>query len=433
MNKKIGLKDAISIGIGGMVGGGIFAVLGLAVSLAKGGTPVAFLFAGIIALLTAYSYAKLSKKYPENGGTVRFVHQQYGNGIFAGGINNLLWISYIVMLALYSSAFGSYGAELISITGTKAIDTRIFQSSIILIALSINYLSVKLVGEIESVAVVLKLIILVGFIGIGFYGFSVHPENLKQLSPNNWENPFLILSGGMVIFVAYEGFELIANSISDLKNKEKNTEKAYFGAVGFVVILYILIAIVTVGALPFEEIADAKDYVLAKAAEPTLGQIGFTIITITALISTFSAINATVLGSGRVNYDIAQDKELPQYFCHKFWGKPIGLLVTAILSIVLVNSFNLESISTAGSAGFLLIFAIVNFIGFKKHTELQSKKWIHLVATTLCTLAFITLLIQQYSDNKIGVLTALAIIAFCFLLEFVYKKTLPNKDLKIKH
>ena len=106
VEKKIGLKDAISIGIGGMVGGGIFAVLGLAVSLAKGATPVAFLWAGIIAMLTAYSYAKLSKKYPENGGTVKFVHQQFGSGIFAGGINNLLWVSYIVMLALYASAFG---------------------------------------------------------------------------------------------------------------------------------------------------------------------------------------------------------------------------------------------------------------------------------------------------------------------------------------
>lgn len=426
MNEKISLKDAISIGIGGMVGGGIFAVLGLAVSLAKGGTPVAFLFAGLIALLTAYSYAKLSKKYPENGGTVRFVQQQYGNGIFAGGINNLLWVSYIVMLALYASAFGSYGAEMISITGNKEIDVRIFQSAIILIALFINYLSVKLVGEIESIAVVIKLIILIGFIGVGFYGFSIHPENLGQLAPSNWENPMLILSGGMVIFVAYEGFELIANSISDLKNKEKNTEKAYFGAVGFVVILYILIAIVTVGALPFKEIANAQDYVLAKAAKPTLGQIGFTIITITALISTFSAINATVLGSGRVNYDIAEDKELPQYFTHKFWGKPIGLLITAILSITLVNSFNLQSISTAGSAGFLLIFAIVNFIGFKRHQELESKKWVHLLATILCALAFMTLIIQQFSENRIGVLTALGIILSCFLLEYAYKKTVPN-------
>ena len=424
MNKKISLKDAISIGIGGMVGGGIFAVLGLAVSLAKGGTPIAFLFAGLIALLTAYSYAKLSKKYPENGGTVKFIHQQYGNGIFAGGINNLLWISYIVMLALYASAFGAYGAVLLSITGDKAIDTHIFQSSIIIVALFINYLSVSLVSRIESVAVVIKLLILIAFIGVGMYGFSSHPENLEQLSPANWENPFLLLSGGMVIFVAYEGFELIANSISDLKDREKNTTKAYFGAVGFVVMLYVLIAIVTVGSLPFNQIANAQDYVLAKAAEPTLGQMGFTIITITALISTFSAINATILGSGRVNFDIAVDQELPKYFCHQFWGKPIGLLITAILSIALVNLFNLESISTAGSAGFLLVFCIVNYIGFKKYSELGSNKWIHAIASGLCLLAFITLILQQFSGNKIGVFISLGIIVFCFVLEFLYKKNL---------
>ncbi|MGR7813119.1 APC family permease [Lacinutrix undariae] len=421
MNKKISLKDAISIGIGGMVGGGIFAVLGLAVSLAKGGTPIAFLFAGIIALLTAYSYAKLSKKFPENGGTVRFVHQQYGNGIFAGSINNLLWVSYIVMLALYASAFGSYGAELIHISGDKAIDVRISQTGIIILALAINYLSVSLVSRIESVAVIIKLLILIAFIGIGFYGFSLHPENLSQLSPTNWESPFLLLSGGMVIFVAYEGFELIANSISDLKDREKNTEKAYFGAVGFVVVLYVLIAIVTVGSLPFEKIASAKDYVLAEAAQPTLGQIGFTIITITALISTFSAINATILGSGRVNYDIAEDDELPKYFCHKFWGKPIGFLITAVLSIILVNLFNLESISTAGSAGFLLIFCLVNFIGFKKYKELGSKKWIHALASVFCLIAFFTLIVQQFSTNKIGVAVSLGIIVFCFVMEWLYK------------
>lgn len=426
MDKEIGLKDAISIGIGGMVGGGIFAVLGLAVALAKGATPIAFLWAGIIALLTAYSYAKLSKKYPENGGTVKFVHQHFGNGIFAGGINNLLWISYIVMLALYASAFGSYATELLSLSGSKEIDTRIFQTSILLIALLINYLSVKLVSEIESMAVIIKLCILVAFIGVGFYGLSAHPENLQQLSPENWESPMLILSGGMVIFVAYEGFELIANSVSDLKDREKNTAKAYFGAVGFVIILYILIAIVTVGALPFDQIADAQDYVLAKAAEPILGQIGFTVMTVTALISTFSAINATVLGSGRVNYDIAEDDELPKYFCHMFWGKPVGFLITALLSIALVNLFNLKSISTAGSAGFLLIFCIVNYIGYKKHKELESRSYIHLLASILCLLAFSTLIIQQFSENRVGVLTALGIIVFCFILETVYKATKPK-------
>lgn len=424
--KKISLLNAISIGIGGMVGGGIFAVLGLAVSLAKGGTPIAFLFAGVIAFLTSYSYSKLSLKFPENGGTVDYINQQFGEGVFAGGINNLLWLSYIVMLALYASAFGSYGAELFRITGDKTKDIHIFQSVILIIALLINYLSVKLVGNIEAVSVIIKLTILIGFVVLGIYGLKENPENLVQLSVANWESPIHLLAGGMVIFVAYEGFELIANSVSDLENRETNTSKAYYRSVGFVIVLYILITIVTVGSLPFNEIASAQDYVLAKAAQPMLGKIGFTVITITALISTFSAINATVLGSGRVNYDIAETDELPKYFTHKFHGKPIGFLITAILSLLLVNLFNLESISTAGSAGFLLIFAMVNFVGYKKYNELNSKKNVHLIAFFLCMLAFVVLLIQQFLSNKNGVIIALCIIGFSFILEKIYK-TNKNK------
>ncbi|MCB0373874.1 MAG: amino acid permease, partial [Muricauda sp.] len=300
MSDKIGLKEAISIGIGGMVGGGIFAVLGLAVSLAKGGTPLAFLLAGIIALLTSYSYVKLSKTYPDRGGTVKFINQGFGQTIFSGGINNLLWISYIIMLSLYASAFGSYAPNLFAITGGP-MDFHIYATAIIVLASAINYYSIKVVGVIESYAVVIKLVILLAFIGVGLYGLMGNP-NLEQLSPEHWEAPIQLLTGGMVIFVAYEGFELIANSVSDLKDREKNTANAYYWALGFVILLYILIAVVTVGSLAFDKIAQAQDYVLAEAAKPLLGQLGFTIITITALISTFSAINATVLGSGRVNY-----------------------------------------------------------------------------------------------------------------------------------
>lgn len=125
MSKKIGLKEAISIGIGGMVGGGIFAVLGLAVSLAKGGTPIAFLFAGVLALITSYSYIKLSQKYPDKGGTVKFINQGFGKTIFSGGINNLLWISYIIMLSLYASAFGSYAPSLLELTHNNIFDAHI--------------------------------------------------------------------------------------------------------------------------------------------------------------------------------------------------------------------------------------------------------------------------------------------------------------------
>ena len=149
-NTKRGLKEAISIGIGGMVGGGIFAVLGLAVALAKGGTPISFLIAGFIALVTSYSYVKLSLAYPDRGGTVKFINQGFGIGIFSGGINNLLWVSYIIMLALYASAFGSYAPNLLELTGDKILDTHIYASAIILLATTINYYSIAVVGKIES-------------------------------------------------------------------------------------------------------------------------------------------------------------------------------------------------------------------------------------------------------------------------------------------
>jgi amino acid transporter len=146
MGKTIGLKEAMSIGIGGMVGGGFFAVLGLAVSLAKGGTPIAFLMAGIIALITSYSYVKLPLAYPDRGGTVMFINQGFGKSIFSGGMNNLLWVSYIIMLALYSSAFGSFAPNLFKLSSNSILDTHLYSSAIIILVTVINYYSVKVVG-----------------------------------------------------------------------------------------------------------------------------------------------------------------------------------------------------------------------------------------------------------------------------------------------
>lgn len=421
MSDKIGLKEAISIGIGGMVGGGIFAVLGLAVSLSKGGTPFSFLIAGILALLTSYSYAKLSLVYPDRGGTVKFINQGFGRTIFSGGINNLLWVSYIIMLALYASAFGSYAPNLFTITGTTTIDFHIDASAIIILATLINYYSVKVVSKIESFAVVIKLIILLGFVGIGVYGLWGNP-NVSQLAVSQWETPLQLLTGGMVIFVAYEGFELIANAVPDIENPEKNVAKAYYYAVIFVILLYIVIALVTVGSLPFKQIAAAQDYVLAEAAKPMIGQLGFTIITIAALISTFSAINASLYGGTRVSYEIAEDDELPHHLTSTLWNQPIGLLITAIITLVLTNTLNLESISTAGSVGFLAIFAIVNAVAYRKATDIKANKYITLTGCILCAVATVVLLVQQFTSNKLGVLVALGLIAICFIAEYIYKK-----------
>ena len=421
-NKKIGLREAISIGIGGMVGGGIFAVLGLAVALAKGGTPASFLIAGIIALITSYSYVKLSLSYPDRGGTVKFINQGFGQGVFSGGINNLLWVSYIIMLALYASAFGSYAPNLFSITGNNKVDSHLFASLIIVIATAINYYSIKVVGAIESYAVIIKLVILLGFVAIGLFGLFGN-TNFGQLNIHHWESPFKLVTAGMIIFVAYEGFELIANAAPDIIEPDKNIPRAYYISVIFVIILYVIIAIITVGSLPFKEIATAQDYVLAQAAKPMLGQIGFTIITIAALISTFSAINASLYGGSRVSYEIAEDDELPHEFTYMFWNQPIGLMITAIATLVLVNVLKLESISSAGSIGFLLIFAIVNSVGFKLSQSINANKVIPLFGLILCVAALSALIVHKFNAGKMDLIIAASIITGCFLLEFIYKQS----------
>ncbi|SCX88259.1 amino acid:proton symporter, ABT family [Nonlabens sp. Hel1_33_55] len=423
--ERISLRGAISIGVGGMVGGGIFAVLGLAISLSKGATPVAFLIAGIIALFTAYSYSKLSIAFPDSGGTVKFINEGFGKNTFSGGLNNLLWISYIIMLALYASAFGSYAPNLYSITGENATDSHIYITAIVLVGTIINYFSAKLVSNIESYAVIVKVFILLGFIGIGAYGL-IGSDHVSQLNPSNWEGAFQIITGGMVIFVAYEGFELIANSVSGLSDPEKNIPKAYFYSVGFVVLLYIAIAIIAVGSLSFGEISKAKDYVLSEVARPSLGQAGFTIMTIAALISTFSAINATLYGGSRVNFKVAKEDELPHEFTAKLWNHPVGLAIISIATLLLANLAQLESISTSGSAGFLLLFAVVNYTAYKKRSDIKASSILTIIGTILCAVAFVVLIVQQTQSNLTGVLIIAGIIAACFLMEYIYKRSEKN-------
>ena len=419
---KIGLKEAVAIGIGGMVGGGIFAVLGLAVELSRGGTPVAFFIAGIIALFTAYSYAHLSLYFPNSGGTVNYINKGFGKNAFSGGTNNLLWISYIIMLSLYSTAFGSYAVNLITITGDNSLDKHILLSAIIIFSTVLNYISFKTVTITESFAVFTKMIILSLFVVIGLNGIT-NSELIHQLDISNWETPIKLISGGMVIFVAYEGFELIANAAPNIRNPKKNIPGAFYISVISVIILYILIAIITIGSVSFGKIETAEDYVLAFVAQPMLGKIGFTIICVTALISTFSAINATLYGGSRVNYELAEDDELPHEFTKYFWNQPVGLLITTSLTLLIANTLNLESISTSGSAGFLLIFAIVNYSNYKLADKTRSKKYISLIGAVLCLIALFTLLFQQFDTNIKGASIATGIIITAYLLEYFYKKS----------
>jgi len=414
---SLGYLSIVSIGIGGMVGGGIFAVLGLAVQLAKGSTPLAFAIAGMVALATSYSYAKLSVRYPASGGTVEFLNQAFGTGLITGGLNVLLWLSYIVMLSLYAYAFGSYGASLFSGEIQPVIKHALI-TGVILAFTALNILGSKAVGEAEEWIVVFKISILLLFILAGLWSVDLH-----RLEPSEWASPLRLFAGGMIIFLAYEGFELIANTAGDAKNPEKTIPLAYYSAVGFVIMLYVLVSLVTVGNLSLDEIVSAKDYALAASAKPFLGSYGFVLIAIAAILSTSSAINATLYGASRITYTIAKEGELPEMLEEKIWNRPIeGLIITSALTLLIANLFDLSSIAMMGSAGFLIIFTAVNTANLRLHDETGSQRLIAFLGIILCTLAFGGLVWQvaTFSPNKLFILVLMA--GSAFTIEAIYRK-----------
>jgi amino acid transporter len=424
---QLGFWQVTAIGVGGMVGGGIFAVLGLAVELAHGGTPVAFALAGGVALISTYSYVKLSVAFPSQGGTVAFLDRAYGPGLLAGSLNVLLWLSYMVMLSLYAFAFGSYGASFFPLH-LQPVWKHILISLSILGITGLNMLSAETIGKAETWIVGLKVAILLLFVAIGIRGVQ-----FQDLAPVSWSSPLHLVAGGMIIFLAYEGFELIANTAQDVGRPGKILPRAYYSAVVFVIVLYILVATVTVGTLPVSKIIAAKDYALAEAARPFMGAAGFSLIAVAALLSTASAINATLYGAVRLSYTIAKDGELPALLERKIWNEPLdGLLITAGVTLLAANLFDLSSISTMGSAGFLLIFAAVNFANAKLSRQTGSRAWLSTAGATACLGALLAL-IWQTAITSLARLWILGIMLFLSVgIEAAYRR-FTRREIRLPH
>ncbi len=414
--KRIGYWSVVAIGIGGMIGGGIFAVLGLAVELARGGTPVAFALAGVVALITSYSYARLSVAFPSQGGTVEFLNQAFGSGILAGGLNVLLLLSYVVMLSLYARAFGSYAASFLP-EAIRPIWTHVFICLIVLLLAFLNGIGTSIVGKTEEFIVGFKVIILLFFVGAGLWSVTI-----QSLKPVAWSPPLQLIAGGMIIFLAYEGFELIANTAADVRHPRRVLPRAYLTAVSVVIVLYVLIAIIVVGNLPWGQIVAAKDYALAVAARPFLGQPGFILIAIAALLSTASAINATLYGASRISYIIAKEGELPEELEKKVWNRPLeGLFSVCALTLLAANLFDVSRISMMGSAGFLIIFVAVNASILRLHKKAGGVRWIPGLGVGVC-LAALGALVGYTSVKSPGDIWILVLlVGLAFSLEVLYR------------
>jgi amino acid transporter len=414
--KPIGIWSAVAIGVGGMIGAGIFSILGIATTITGNLIYISFLIGGAIALLSTYSYAKLGTKYPSAGGPVEFLLRGFGDGILSGGFTFLLWIGYIFALSVYAEAFGSYAA--IFLPNHSGLSVTILAVLIILIFTAINFLGPKVVGRSEIVIVGIKVGILITFAVVGL--FFIKPS---LLIISHYPPVTDLLTASALLFLGYQGFGLITNTAEDIRNPEKNISRALYLAVVLVIIIYVLVSVVVVGNLTIPEIANTADYALAAAAEPFAGVIGFTIMAIAAIISTSSAINATLYGGANVSYLMAKKGELPKFFNRTTWrDSKEGLIITSALVILFTIFLNLSSVALMGSALFLIIYTGVNFAHLKIHKETNANKNIIWLAILGCLFALTVLVYYQIYNSPLNIELLVAVVIATFLIEFIYRK-----------
>ncbi|HEX4021532.1 MAG TPA: APC family permease [Acidobacteriaceae bacterium] len=393
----IGLLGALSIGIGGIVGGGFFATFGLAVMGARGATYVSFLVGGAIALITAYSYVRLTLQYPSSGGTVTFVRLGFGTGVLSASINVLLILCYVAIMAVYARALGAYSVSFLP-PDQHEFWTRVVASVAILFLALVNFAGAELMARFEDVFNVGKLGILAIFI-VG--GFLLGHPTWGRLGIGEWVSTTTIISSGMVVFLAYEGFELISNAAQRIQNPARTLPIAFYGSVVTAIVIYVLATIVAIGHMPFHDMKAARDFALSATAQRFLGSFGFGLMVFGAVFASASAINADFFGAEKLPVMLGENAELPKIFTVKISGRAVySMAAVALLAIVTVYALGLQALSAATSGGFLVVFAAVNFVNFKLAKETNSRGWISLVAGFLCIIAFGIMLFQFAADPK---------------------------------
>jgi amino acid transporter len=414
---QIGMAAGVSIGIGGMVGAGIFSILGVVAQAAGNAMWLAFAIGGVVALLSTYSYAKLGATFPSAGGAVHFLVKGFGDGVLAGGINLFMWVGYIISLALYATAFGSYAATFVTRTPSALLLKSLAVAVVVLLTV-VNAFGARLMGRSETVIVAAKVAILVLFAAVGVW--FIRPG---YLSPELWPETQSILFGAGVLFIGYEGFGLVTNAAADMRNPRTMLPRALYTSVILVIVIYLAVSLTVSGNLSDYEIEQARDYALAQAAKPFLGEFGFRLIAIAALLSTASAINATLFGSANVCYMIARDGELPAGLSRTEWQQATGgLLLTAGLVVLVMLCFDLSGIAMMGSAAFLLIYAAVNAGHLRVRKQTGANAVIVWLSMLTCLAMFAVLCVYTWQQQPMAIAALVLFAVASFAAEWAYRR-----------
>ncbi len=422
---QMSIWSVTALGIGSMVGAGIFALLGQAAIRVGRETWLSFALAGLVATLSGYAYARLSSRYPSSGGITRFFEEAFGKrGILSGTLSLLYLITLPITIAMVAKTFGAYATKLFVPEGDVAI-YGLFGSLIVVVLALVNSVGAGAVGRAEVGLVAIKITILAGLFFIGAYTMMSTPHHLQE---HVVRSPWTLIASVGLTFFAYAGYGMMANAAGAVANPQRTIPRAIYLAIGLVTLLYVGLAITVLGLVPPEALVRYADTAVAEAARPVLGNAGFAVVAVGALLATASAINATLFAALNVGEALARSRQLPHAFEEHVKGRSTrGFLGGVVVVLVMVNFLSLRSIANIASATFLLSYLAVFFAAWKLAEPAKISRSVIALGTALMLVAICAFLVSLVPGQLLSLFLIVLAVVGCVLVELVMQLRQPRR------
>ncbi|MET7990875.1 APC family permease [Amycolatopsis sp. NPDC005232] len=420
--KYLTVRQASFIGVGAMVGAGIFALLGAAGEVAGAAVWISFLIAGAIAGLQGYSFAKLGARYPSGAGLFEYLARGFGNGHLTGVTAWLTYVANAIVTAMVAVSFGSYASA--AFTNEDPTWTKIFAALVLIVMTGVNIVGSQLVARAQTIIVYIVLGILVLFSLVTL--FTIDPS---LLAPSGYPPLGDIIASVALTFFAFLGFGIITFTAKDLREPARQLPRAMYLALGIATVIYVAIALGVFGTLPVDVVISSGGTALAVAAQPALGEFGYVLMIITALFATAGATNAGLYPAVGLCDQLAATGQMPPLMSHRVGGKAsVGLLVAAALSLILAIGFDLTAIASIGSAVALLVFMMATVAHFRVRANTGASLTLLILAVLTCGIALVAFLISTVVNDPGSAVAMLVIIVLGVIMDLSWKRVRANRD-----
>jgi amino acid transporter len=354
-----------ALGVGSMVGAGIFTLLGEAALMTGSDVYLSFAVGGTIALLSGYSYACLAARFPSSGGIMAYFDRAFPSRVLAGGLSILFLVGLVIALTMIAKTFGAYAGRLALGDQSSPFYVDLFASAVVIAVVWMNMAGSGLVSHVEEVMVAVKLTILTVLMLGGLW--AIDPA---MLAGEPVVAPTALFASVGLTFFAYAGYGIMANASGFVANPQKTVPRAIFIAIGVVAVLYIGLAVIVLGHVSADHLVRYRHTAVAQAAHLVFGKPGFVVVSIAALLATTSALNASLFAGLEISKAMAAEGELPAMFGRAAWRQGThGLVWTGAAVLVMVNLLDLGAICHIAGATCLILYLAV----FAAHWRLREQ------------------------------------------------------------